>query len=73
MPVLAPQFIEQCGQSVGPDDTAVFVSQSGETKDVLNAVKVMRERGGRVLGVLNVLGSTLAHAERRLPAPGLRL
>jgi glucosamine--fructose-6-phosphate aminotransferase (isomerizing) len=37
----------------------VFVSQSGETKDVLNAVKVMRERGGRVLGVLNVLGSTL--------------
>jgi glucosamine--fructose-6-phosphate aminotransferase (isomerizing) len=61
-PVLGPQFIEQYGQSVGPDDTAVFVSQSGETKDVLNAVKVMRQRGGRVLGVLNVLGSTLMHA-----------
>ena len=61
MAVLGPQFVEQCGQSVGPHDTAVFVSQSGETKDVLNAVKVMRERGGRVLGVLNVLGSTLAH------------
>jgi glucosamine--fructose-6-phosphate aminotransferase (isomerizing) len=60
--LLAPQFIEQCGQSVGPEDVAVFVSQSGETKDVLNAVKAMRERGGRVLGVLNVLGSTLAHA-----------
>jgi len=59
VPVLGPQFIEQYGQSVGPKDTAVFVSQSGETKDVLNAVKVMRERGGRVLGVLNVLGSTL--------------
>jgi glutamine---fructose-6-phosphate transaminase (isomerizing) len=61
VPVLGPQFIEQYGQTVGPADTAVFVSQSGETKDVLNAVKVMRERGGRVLGVLNVLGSTLMH------------
>jgi glucosamine--fructose-6-phosphate aminotransferase (isomerizing) len=61
MAVLGPQFIEQCGQSVGPEDTAVFVSQSGETKDVLNAVKVMHQRGGRVLGVLNVLGSTLSH------------
>jgi glutamine---fructose-6-phosphate transaminase (isomerizing) len=59
VPVLGPQFIEQYGQSVGPEDVAVFVSQSGETKDVLNAVKVMRARGGRVLGVLNVLGSTL--------------
>ncbi len=61
VPVLGPQFIEQFGQSVGPEDTAVFVTQSGETKDVLNAVNVMRQRGGRVLGVLNVLGSTLMH------------
>jgi glucosamine--fructose-6-phosphate aminotransferase (isomerizing) len=62
VPVLGPQFIEQYGGSVGPADTAVFVSQSGETKDVLNAVKAMRGRGGRVLGVLNVLGSTLMQA-----------
>jgi len=61
VPVLGPQFSEQYGQSVGPEDTAVFVSQSGETKDVLNALKIMRQRGGRVLGVLNVLGSTLMH------------
>ena len=59
VPVLGPQLIEQYGESMGPKDVAVFVSQSGETKDVLNAVKVMRQRGGRVLGVLNVLGSTL--------------
>jgi glucosamine--fructose-6-phosphate aminotransferase (isomerizing) len=62
VPVLGPQFIEQCGRSVGPADTAIFVSQSGETKDVLNAVKLMRRRGGSVLGVLNVLGSTLMQA-----------
>jgi glucosamine--fructose-6-phosphate aminotransferase (isomerizing) len=61
VPVLGPQFIEQYGQSIGSSDTAVFVSQSGETKDVLNALKAMRERGGRALGVLNVLGSTLMH------------
>lgn len=61
LPVLGPQFIEQCAPCLGPGDTAVFVSQSGETKDVLNAVRVMHERGGQVLGVLNVLGSTLAH------------
>jgi glucosamine--fructose-6-phosphate aminotransferase (isomerizing) len=61
VPVLGPQFIEQYGQSIGPGDTAVFVSQSGETKDVLNAVKLMCERKGGVLGVLNVLGSTLMH------------
>ncbi len=61
VPVLGPQFIEQYGQSIGPEDVAVFVSQSGETKDVLNAVRAMRERGGQVLGVLNVLGSTLMH------------
>ncbi len=59
VPVLGPQFIEQYGESMGPKDVAVFVSQSGETKDVLNAVKAMRQRGGRVLGVLNVLGSAL--------------
>jgi glucosamine--fructose-6-phosphate aminotransferase (isomerizing) len=61
IPVLGPQFIEQYGQSIGSEDVAVFVSQSGETKDVLNTIKVMRRRGGEVLGVLNVLGSTLMH------------
>jgi glucosamine--fructose-6-phosphate aminotransferase (isomerizing) len=61
VPVLGPQFIEQYGESIGPKDVGVFVSQSGETKDVLNAVKVMRERGGRLLGVFNVLGSALMY------------
>ncbi|MDH7489973.1 MAG: glutamine--fructose-6-phosphate transaminase (isomerizing) [Anaerolineae bacterium] len=61
VPILGPQFIEQCGTAVGPDDVGVFVSQSGETKDILNAVKVMRRQGGRVLGVFNVIGSSLMH------------
>jgi glucosamine--fructose-6-phosphate aminotransferase (isomerizing) len=68
MPILAPQFIAQYGGAVGPDDVGIFVSQSGETKDVLNAVEVAQRRGMTVLGLVNVLGSTLMNeCERYLP------
>ena len=36
------------------------VSQSGETLDTLMAVQEIRRKGGRVLGVVNVVGSTVA-------------
>ncbi len=46
----------------------LFVSQSGETKDVLNAVQVAKEHEMGVLGLVNVLGTTLANdSERFLP------
>jgi glucosamine--fructose-6-phosphate aminotransferase (isomerizing) len=68
MPILAPQFIAQYGGAVGPGDIGIFVSQSGETKDVLNAVEVAQRRGMTVLGLVNVLGSTLMNeCERYLP------
>jgi len=38
----------------------VAVSQSGETADTLAAVREIRRKGGRVLGVVNVVGSTIA-------------
>jgi len=59
IPVLAPQFLAQYLPTVGPSDAAVFVSQSGETKDVLNALEAAREKGLHPLGLVNVLGSTL--------------
>ncbi len=59
IPILAPQFAPQYGPTLGPEDVGVFVSQSGETKDVLNAVAVAREHGAGVLGLVNVIGSTL--------------
>ncbi len=62
VPVLAPQFRETLAHTLGPEDAVVFVSQSGETKDVLNALKDTRPTGATTLGVLNVLGSTLMHA-----------
>jgi glucosamine--fructose-6-phosphate aminotransferase (isomerizing) len=65
IPVLAPQFVAQYGASVGPGDVGLFVSQSGETKDVLNAVEAAQARGMEVLGLVNVLGSTLMNLSRR--------
>jgi glucosamine--fructose-6-phosphate aminotransferase (isomerizing) len=37
----------------------MFVSQSGETKDVLNAIEAAEEKGMGILGLVNVIGSTL--------------
>ena len=42
-------------------DTLYFaVSQSGETADTIQAVQELQQRGGRVLGVVNAVGSTIA-------------
>ncbi len=62
IPVLAPQFAPQYGNAVGPEDVGVFVSQSGETKDVLNALEDAKNKGMICLGMANVIGSTLTRA-----------
>jgi glutamine---fructose-6-phosphate transaminase (isomerizing) len=38
----------------------IAVSQSGETYDTLAAVQEIRRKGGRVIGVVNTVGSTIA-------------
>ena len=43
-------------------DTLVFaVSQSGETYDVLEAVRAARKRNAKVISIVNVMGSTLTN------------
>ena len=59
IPVLAPQFIAQYAPAVNHDDVGIFVSQSGETKDVLNALEAAEERNMTCFGLANVVGSTL--------------
>lgn len=45
------------------DGTVVIsISQSGETLDTLAAVEEAKERGATVLGIVNVVGSTIARA-----------
>ncbi len=62
IPVLAPQFIPQYAPAVGHEDVGLFVSQSGETKDVLNALEAAEKRGMECYGLANVIGSTLTKA-----------
>ncbi len=64
IPVLAPQFIAQYAPAVGQEDVAIFVSQSGETKDVLNALEAAERRGMACFGMANVVGSTLTRTTR---------
>jgi glucosamine--fructose-6-phosphate aminotransferase (isomerizing) len=64
IPVLAPQFIAQYAPAVGPEDVGIFVSQSGETKDVLNALAAAERRGMACFGLANVVGSTLTRSAR---------
>ncbi len=62
VPVLAPQFIPQFAPAVGHEDLGLFVSQSGETKDVLNALEHAERHGMACYGLANVIGSTLTKA-----------
>jgi glutamine---fructose-6-phosphate transaminase (isomerizing) len=45
---------------IEPDTLYVAVSQSGETIDTLLAVQEVRRKGGRVVGLVNVVGSSIA-------------
>jgi glucosamine--fructose-6-phosphate aminotransferase (isomerizing) len=43
-----------------PTDLVILVSQSGETADTLAALKLCRERKIKTLGIVNVVGSSIA-------------
>jgi len=45
---------------IEPDTLYVAVSQSGETADTAFAVREVKRKGGQVIGLVNVVGSTIA-------------
>ncbi|MFH1051478.1 MAG: glutamine--fructose-6-phosphate transaminase (isomerizing) [bacterium] len=45
---------------LGPDDIVIAISQSGETADTLAAVKEAKTKGATALGIVNVVGSSIA-------------
>jgi glucosamine--fructose-6-phosphate aminotransferase (isomerizing) len=47
-------------QLVGEGDVMIVISQSGETADTLAALREAKDRGALVIGVVNVVGSTIA-------------
>jgi glucosamine--fructose-6-phosphate aminotransferase (isomerizing) len=44
------------------DDVVIAISQSGETADTLAAVELAKQKGATVLGICNVVGSSIARA-----------
>jgi len=45
---------------VGVEDVVILISQSGETADTLAALRTAKEKGALVMGICNVVGSTIA-------------
>lgn len=45
---------------LGPDDMVMVISQSGETADTLAALRMARDKGASVIGLCNVVGSSIA-------------
>lgn len=44
---------------VYPNDACIFVSQSGETADVITALRIAKQRRAFCIGITNVAGSTI--------------
>jgi len=45
---------------IHPDDAIFFITQSGETADTLAALREAKNKGALVLGICNVVGSSIA-------------
>jgi len=45
---------------IGPDDVVLAISQSGETADTLAAIQLARDAGALVIGICNVVGSSIS-------------
>lgn len=44
------------------DDIIIAVSQSGETADTLAAIELAKQKGAKIIGICNVVGSSIARA-----------
>jgi glucosamine--fructose-6-phosphate aminotransferase (isomerizing) len=61
IPAIGGQFIPMYGNTMTDDCLSILVSQSGETKDIINVLNLSKENKsfGKTLGIVNVIGSTL--------------
>ena len=63
-PVSTSEFVERYGDAVDIGSTILAISESGEDADVLAAVEHARFRAATILGLTNVIGSTLTCISR---------
>ncbi len=54
------------------DALVIAISQSGETADTLEAMRAAKANGARVVGLVNVVGSTIAREVAGRPVPACR-
>lgn len=47
---------------ISEDDMVIAISQSGETADTLAAIELAKSKGATILGICNVVGSSIARA-----------
>ncbi len=47
---------------IDEDDVVIAISQSGETADTLAAIELAKQRGATILGICNVVGSSIPRA-----------
>jgi glucosamine--fructose-6-phosphate aminotransferase (isomerizing) len=57
--VIASEFKERYGKLINANSVVLAVSQSGETMDTLSAIRYALDQGSTVLGITNVMGSTV--------------
>ncbi|MFX0095525.1 MAG: glutamine--fructose-6-phosphate transaminase (isomerizing) [Candidatus Hodarchaeota archaeon] len=63
VPAIAGLFISQYGENLDEGTVVVLVSQSGETKDVINILNHCTEKQiGKIIALTNVIGSTIMRA-----------
>jgi glucosamine--fructose-6-phosphate aminotransferase (isomerizing) len=61
LPVLASEFCYS-DPLVTENSLAIIISQSGETHDTMEALKVAKQKGAHILSIVNVVGSSIARA-----------
>ncbi|MHA1125976.1 MAG: glutamine--fructose-6-phosphate transaminase (isomerizing) [Candidatus Heimdallarchaeota archaeon] len=60
IPVIGGRFFEEYRDYEPSDNTVILcVSQSGETKDIINTINFAKPKGYHILGMVNVPGSTV--------------
>ncbi len=63
--IISSEFPEQVGETLSEDTVILAVSQSGETSDTLSALNMAKDRGARILGITNVVGSSITRVADR--------
>ncbi|KAH7278884.1 hypothetical protein KP509_38G062200 [Ceratopteris richardii] len=69
---IANDFLDRQGP-IYREDTAIFVSQSGETADTLQALEYAKSNGALCIGITNTVGSAIARGTHLWHPPKCRM